>query len=130
MAIRRPGPGKWLYYQLGGTLPERYQDWVLHDTTCSTWVLRVVLRGMLPIVPLAAALLLVLRWASGSWPLAAGSVLLGVLVVLRIVLTGSVETVDARLTRHGFPPGHGSAVRGQLDAEAAERYRRTWRGES
>jgi len=127
MAITRPNPAWWLYYQYGGTLPERYREWVLHDATCSTWVLRVCLRGLLHIAPLAALLLAGLVWAGGSWPLAAGSVLLGLLVVLRIVLTGSVETVDARLNRHGFPPGHGSAVRSRMDAEAAERYRKAWR---
>ncbi|MCA1190529.1 MULTISPECIES: DUF5313 family protein [Saccharopolyspora] len=129
MAIERPGPVRWLYYQYGGTLPPTYRDWVLRDATCSTWVLRVCLRGLLHVLPLIALLFGVLWWAGGSWPIALGSVLLGVLVVLRIVLTSSVESVDARLARHGFPPGHASAVRSQLDADAAARYRATWRGE-
>ncbi|MEU6131952.1 DUF5313 family protein [Saccharopolyspora sp. NPDC047091] len=129
MAIERPGPLRWLYYQYGGTLPAAYREWVLRDATCSTWVLRVCVRGLLHVLPLIALVFAVLWWAGGSWPIALGSVLLGVLVVLRIVLTSSVESVDARLARHGFPPGHGSAVRSRMDAEAAARYRATWRGE-
>lgn len=129
VAIDRPNPLLWLYYQYGGTLPERYRDWVLHDATCRTWVLRVCVRGMLFIAPLAAVLLIALYWMSGSWALALGPVLLGLLVVLRIVLTSSVESVDARLNRHGFPPGHGSAVRGRMDEQAAERYRAIYRAD-
>ncbi|MCX2730247.1 DUF5313 family protein [Saccharopolyspora sp. NFXS83] len=129
MGIKRPNPAWWLYYQYGGTLPEPYREWVLRDATCSTWVLRVCVRGMLHVLPLVALMFGGLYWAGGSWPIALGSVLLGVLVVLRIVLTSSVESVDARLSRHGFPPGHASAVRNRMDAEAAARYRAVWRGE-
>ncbi|MFR9729769.1 DUF5313 family protein [Saccharopolyspora sp. MS10] len=127
MSFTRPGPGWWIYYQYGGTLPERFRDWVLHDATCPSWVLRVCVRGLLHVLPLTALVLAVLWWAGGSWPIALGAVLLGVLVVLRIVLTSSVESVDARLSRHGFPPGHGAAVRGRMDADAAARYRAVWR---
>ncbi|MDA3630569.1 DUF5313 family protein [Saccharopolyspora oryzae] len=127
MSIERPGPARWLYYQLGGRLPERYRDWVLHDATCRTWVLRVLVRGLIPIVPLGAVLFVALGVFGGAWPIAAGALLLGLLVVARIVLTNSVDSVDSRLVRYGFPPGHASAVRRQRDADAAERYKAVWR---
>ncbi|GAA0535878.1 hypothetical protein GCM10011581_24580 [Saccharopolyspora subtropica] len=127
MPGKRPNPVMWLYYQFGGTLPERHREWVLHDGTCRTWLLRVLLRGLLQIAPLAAVVFVGLGVFGGSWPIAAGALLLGLLVVARIVLTSAVDNVDARLVRHGYPPGHGSAVRRQRDAEAAERYRAVWR---
>ncbi|MGP4016974.1 DUF5313 family protein [Saccharopolyspora sp. 5N708] len=127
MSGKRPNPVRWLYYQYGGTLPQRYREWVLHDATCKTWVLRVLLRCLIQILPLGAVLFVGLGVLGGSWPIAAGALLLGILVVVRIVLTSSVDSVDARLVRYGYPPGHGSAVRRQRDAEAAERYRAIWR---
>lgn len=127
MSRRRPNPAQWLYYQYGGTLPTAYREWVLHDTTCRTWVLRVAVRGLVQIAPLAVVLLVGLGLLGGSWPLAMGSVLLGVLVMLRISLTNSVDSVNARLTRYGYPHGHASAVRNRMDEDAAERYRATWR---
>ncbi|MEV0088100.1 DUF5313 family protein [Saccharopolyspora sp. NPDC003752] len=127
MPVKRPNPGWWLYYQFGGRLPERYREWVLRDATCKSWVLRVLVRGLLQIAPLGAALFVGFGVLGGSWPIAGGALLLGVLVVARIVLTSAVDNVDARLVRYGYPPGHGSAVRRQRDADAAERYRAVWR---
>lgn len=127
MAIRRPNPALWLYYQYSGKLPAEYREWVLRDGTCKTWMLRVFIRGLVQITPLAIVMLVGLVLYGGSWPLALGSVLLGILVVVRISLTSSVESVDARLATHGYPPGHGSAVRSRMDEAAAERYRAVWR---
>ncbi|WP_406691108.1 DUF5313 family protein [Saccharopolyspora sp. ID03-671] len=123
----RPGPLRWIAYQYGRRLPDQYRDWVLHDATCRTWVLRVLIRGLLQIAPLGVLLFVGLGVLGGAWPIAAGALLLGVLVVARIVLTSSVDSVDSRLAKYGFPPGHGSAVRRQRDAAAAERYRAVWR---
>lgn len=125
--MSRPGLVWWLQYQFGATLPRRYRDWVLHDGTCRTWVLRVLVRGLVQIAPLAVVLFVGLGMLGGSWPIAAGAMLLGILVVVRIVLTNSVDGVDARLVQHGFPPGHGAAVRRQRDVAAAERYAAVWR---
>ncbi|GAA4616414.1 DUF5313 family protein [Saccharopolyspora hordei] len=127
MSVKRPGPVRWLSYQFGGRLPEQYRDWVLHDATCRTWVLRVVVRGLVQVAPLGIVLFAALGLLGGAWPIAAGALLLGLLVVVRIVLTNSVDSVDARLVRYGFPPGHGSAVRRQRDADAAARYAAVWR---
>ena len=120
MAGRRPNPIRWLYYQYGGTLPARYRDWVLHETTCRTWLLRVVLRAFVQMAPIMAVLVIFLRgMLGGQWPLVLGSIGLGVLVFLRIALTMAADSADHRLMRYGYPAGHGSAVR-QRAARARE----------
>lgn len=127
----RPNPLLWLFYQYGGRLPARYRDWVLHDATCRSWLARKLLRVFVQLVPVFAGLLVVLGLVGGSWPIALGSILLGVLVSLRFAVANAMESVDARLVRYGFPSGHGSALRRAADAEAnadeAERYREKWR---
>ena len=127
--MKRPNPALWLYYQYGGTLPAAYRDWVLHDATCRTWLLRVVVRGIVQVLPFAALLLGLLVAFGGALAPALGAGLLGVLVVVRIALTSSVESVDGRLVACGFPAGHGAAVRARRSEEAAELYRATWRRE-
>ncbi|HEX3781647.1 MAG TPA: DUF5313 family protein [Pseudonocardiaceae bacterium] len=131
MAIRRPNPLLWVYYSYGGRLPDRYRDWVLHDGTCRTWLLRVFARGFVQVLPVAVVLLAAFLVFGGSWPLAVGAVVLGLLGMLRFVLTYSVESVNGRLTRYGFPPGYGTAMRKQRyraeHADEARRYRARWR---
>jgi hypothetical protein len=120
MARARPNPVLWLYYQYGGTLPAKYREWVLHDGTCRTWFLRVVLRGLVQLTPIMALLVIILRGVlGGPWPLVLGSILLGVLVYLRFTLTVSVDSVESRLVRHGYPAGHGTTMRHQA-AKARE----------
>lgn len=131
--VTRPNPVLWLYFQYGGRLPDRYRDWVLHDATCRTWLARMLLRTVVWLAPAFAALLVVLALVGGSWAIALGSVLLGVLVSLRFTLANAMESVDARLVRYGFPPGHASALRRRRDADAQaeeeRRYREQWRGD-
>lgn len=130
---RRPNPALWVYYQFGGRLPDRHRDWVLHDATSRTWLARVLLRVLVQLAPLFAVLLVVLSGREGSWPIALGAILLGVLVSLRIAVANAMESVDARLAKYGFPPGHASALRRLADAEAnadeAARYQDRWRGD-
>lgn len=131
MAIRRPPPWWWVYYQYGGRLPDRYREWVLHDGTCRTWLARVVLRGLVMVAPVVIALFLGFGLLGGSWYLALGAVALGVLVSARYALSYSVESVDSRLARHGYPLGYGTATRQaahQREAAAdAARYQAAWR---
>lgn len=130
MASKRPNPLLWLYFQYGGRLPARYRDWVLHDGTCRTWLLRVFLRTLVQLAPLFAVLLLILLQFGGAWPIALGAILLGVLVSLRFALANAVESVDARLSRYGYPAGHGTAVRrlahAAANADEEARYREKW----
>lgn len=122
MTGRRPNPLLWLYYQYGGKLPNTYREWVLHDSTARTWLLRVVLRAFLRLAPFLAGVALLLRAVlNGPWPLILGSLLLGVLVYLRFVLTLAQDGTDSRLTRYGYPPGHGTAVRAAAEKERERR---------
>lgn len=128
---KRPNPALWVYYQYGGRLPQKYRDWVLHDATCRSWLLRVVLRGLVQAAPFLVGLYLALGFLGGAWGIAAAAILLGVLVGARIVLTSAADSVDARLVHYGYPSGHGSATRRRRheDAKAAEaaRYAARWR---
>lgn len=127
----RPHPLWWVYYQYNGRLPDRYRDWVVHDVTCRTWLLRVFVRGLVMVAPVAAALFTLLLWLGHSWPLALGSIVLGLLVNLRYSLSYSEESANSRLVRHGFPPGHATALRAQRyeaeHAAEADRYRAAYR---
>jgi len=129
--VRRPNPLRWLYYQYNGKLPNRYRDWVVHDVTCRTWLLRVFVRGLVMVAPVVAVLFALLLWLGHSWPLAAGSIVLGLLVNLRYSLSYSEESANSRLVRYGFPPGHATAIRAEryeaAHAAEAERYRATYR---
>lgn len=131
--MRRPNPVLWLYFQFGGRLPDRYRDWVLHDATCGTWLVRVLIRTLVWLAPAFAVLLVVLVLAGGSWPIALGSILLGILVSFRLAMANASESVDARLAKYGFPPGHGSTTRrdrnADANAEEERRYREQWRSD-
>jgi hypothetical protein len=131
MAVRRPNPLLWMYYCYGGRLPDRCRDWVLHDGTCRTWLVRVFVRGFVQVLPVAVILLIAFLVFGGSWPLAVGAVVLGLLGMLRFVLTYSVESVNSRLASYGFPPGYGTTMRKRRyqaeHADEAERYRARWR---
>lgn len=132
MAIKRPNPVLWVWYQYRGKLPDTYRDWVLHDATCKTWWLRVLVRGLVQIAPVCAVLFAALMiFGNGSWGLAVGSVVLGVLVSVRYTMTNCNESVDLRLRNHGFPPEYGSFARKQRDKAEREaeqaRYDARWR---
>jgi hypothetical protein len=129
--VKRPNPALWVYYQYSGRLPARYREWVLHDGTCRTWLLRVFVRGLVMVAPVVAVLFAVLLVLGHSWPLAAGSIVLGLLVNLRYSLSYSEESVDSRLVRQGYPAGYGAATRGAryeaAHADEARRYRAAYR---
>lgn len=132
MAIRRPNPVLWLSYQYRGKLPMKYRDWVLHDGICRTWLLRVLIRGLVQVAPLVIIVFAgLVAFGDGSVFLAVGSVVLGILVSIRYALSYAEESVNYRLARHGFPPGHGSRLRREAyqaaHADEAEQYQATWR---
>jgi hypothetical protein len=131
MAVKRPNPLLWLYFVYGGRLPDRYRDWVLHVATSRTWLVRAFARGLVQMAPVLIALLAGLVVFGGSWPLALGSTLLGLLVALRIILAFAQDNVDARLVQHGFPPGHATKIRrgryAAAEAAKAAQYRETWK---
>jgi hypothetical protein len=117
---------RWLWYAVGGGLPERYATWVLHDTTCSTWLVRHLLRSLvllaLPIVAVALFL-----------PASPGIRLLIALTAggcgLMFQVVHTIETTERRVIRAGFPPGTAEATRHQrsVDAQRAANERRRLR---
>ena len=55
---RRPDPLRWIWYAFGGTLGQRYRQWVLQDLTGPTRWERQIARAVLQVAPLAVVLLL------------------------------------------------------------------------
>jgi hypothetical protein len=51
MVMRRPNPVQWVRYAYGGRLPDRYREWVLHDATSRTWLLRFALKIVVEALP-------------------------------------------------------------------------------
>jgi hypothetical protein len=112
---RRPNALQWFWYSLGGRLPARYNDWVLHDTTTRTWALRHVLRaGVQLAIPIALVLLLV----PGAFWIRGMAALGGILLALFFSVAYMVETTENRVKRAGYPAGTAGAVR---DRAARER---------
>lgn len=107
---RRPGPLRWCWYSLGGSLPSRFDGWVLHDITCRTWALRQVLRSLLVLSPLIAVVLIVPP--APLW-IRALSALGGVIMALIFSVGYIVETTEHRLKKAGYPVGTGERIRAE-----------------
>lgn len=128
MAVRRPDPARWLWYASGGRLPERFAPWVLHDTTCRTWVLRHVIRAVVQIAPIVIAIIV---FVPGPIWLRVMCALGGTIMGLIFSISYAHETAEHRLVKAGYPPGTGPATRAERtadkDAAAAERYAARYR---
>ncbi len=107
-APARPGVLHWLWYALGGGLPDRYRDWVLHDTTTRTWVLRHLLRAA---VQLAVPIGLVLLLVPGEFWIRGMAALGGVFLALFFSIAYMPEATESRVKRAGYPPGTAAAAR-------------------
>ncbi len=128
MGVRRPDPARWLWYAYGGSLPERYAPWVLHDTTCRTWALRHVVRAMVQIAPIVIAIIV---FVPGPLWLRVMCALGGSIMGLIFSISYAHETAEHRLVKAGYPRGTGPARRAERtadkDAAAAERYAARYR---
>ncbi|MEI4274093.1 DUF5313 family protein [Klenkia sp. LSe6-5] len=111
----RPGPLRWLWYALGGALPERHRTWVLHDTTTRTWALRHLARAA---VQLAIPVALVLTLVPGPFWIRAMAALGGVALGLIFSIAYMPETTEHRLVKAGYPAGTAHAAH-----EAAQKQR-------
>jgi hypothetical protein len=112
MGMTRPGPAQWVRYTFGGRLPDRYRDWVLHDTTDRGWLVRFALRVVVEALPWLVVVFLVLTLFTPlpvGWTLGALAMALG--LSLFFTLTSADELTEARLVKHGFAPGTGKARR-------------------
>ncbi|MFB9930476.1 DUF5313 family protein [Amycolatopsis halotolerans] len=110
--MKRPGPVRWLHYVYGGVLPDEYREWVLHDATARTWVLRFAFRIFVEALPWLIAGYVVLTLVT---PMPAGMIiaalLISLLLSLFLTVTSADELAEVRLAKHGFPPGAGKEVR-------------------
>ncbi len=126
----RPGPLRWLWYALGGALPPRYREWVLHDVTARTWWVRQIARALLvQALPVALVVGLLIP---GSPVIRLMAVLGGVFVAMIYVVAFLDEAVEHRALKAGYPRGFAKGLRDaatQPERDAAarrydERYRR------
>jgi hypothetical protein len=124
----RPGLLWIVWYVLGGGLPARHREWVLHDVSCDRWALRHFLRAFAQISVAAPIVYVVMPgpvWARAC------AVLLGFLVGMQYSLWFLDGSVERRARRAGYPPEAVKEARAALHAEesaAAEaRYVERWR---
>jgi hypothetical protein len=116
----RPGPLRWLRYAVGGGLPPRYREWVLHDVTARTWWLRQLARALVLALPVGVVVGLLIP---GSPGIRVAAVLGGLLVTGIYVVAFIDEAVEHRSVKAGFPYGYAKAVREQREV-AEQRPRR------
>ena len=127
--FERPGVLRWFGYALGTGLPPRYREWVLHDVTTRTWLLRHIARVTVQLAPIAVLLFVLIP--GEAW-IRALAVLGGLLLGYFYAFAYMYETVEHRAVKAGWPLGTAAARRDapkqHLKDEAArlyaERYRR------
>lgn len=132
----RPAAHRWVWYALGGRLPERHRSWVLHDTTTGSWWLRHIARSL---VQMALPIALVLTLLPAPWGLRAATAGGGVVLALIFSLAYMFETTENRVVKAGHPAGTAQAARDRTGlvgrqqetqrkraaaAKRADRYRR------
>jgi hypothetical protein len=93
---------------MGGGLPDRYREWVLHDTTTRTWVWRHILRAA---VQLAVPIGLVLLLVPGEFWIRGMAALGGVFLAMFFSIAYMPEATESRVKRAGYPPGTAAATR-------------------
>jgi uncharacterized protein DUF5313 len=106
--IVRPAPHRWLWYALGGRLPERNRGWVLHDTTTHSWWLRHIARSLLQ---MAIPIVLVMLLLPAPWQLRAAAAGGGVFLGMIFSLAYMNETTEHRVVKAGYPAGTAQATR-------------------
>lgn len=106
--IVRPAPHRWLWYALGGRLPERHRGWVLFDTTTGTWGLRHVARMLVQMsIPIALIMIFLPAPLGLRAAVAGGGIFLGLIYSLAYM----PETTENRVVKAGYPAGIATAVR-------------------
>jgi hypothetical protein len=113
--MKRPGPLRWLRYAFGGGLPPEYSEWVLHDTTTPTWLLRHSARFLLNLSPLIAAILIFLPGPIG---LRIGCVAVGIAASVALSFGWVVEIADRRAVKAGYPGGLAERTRTRRGEDA------------
>ncbi|SRR6266511_465796 len=112
MKMQRPGPVRWIRYVYGARLPDRYREWVLHDATARTWLLRFAVRVCFEALPwLAGAFVLLVTLTPAPVAMVLPALVLSLFLSLFFTMTSADELAEVRLTKHGFPRGTGKRVR-------------------
>lgn len=108
----RPNAVQWVRYAYGGRLPDRYRDWVLHDTTSRHWLWRFVLRIVVETLPwLIIGFTLLVLLTPLPVGLVLGALAIALVTSLYFTVTSADELTEARLVKHGFRAGTGKQVR-------------------
>jgi hypothetical protein len=117
-AVVRPAPHRWIWYALGGGLPDRNRGWVLHDTTTGTWWLRHIARSL---VQVAIPIALVMTFLPAGWGLRAAAAGGGLALALFYSLAYMPETTENRVVKAGYPAGTATAHRERAGLGRAQR---------
>lgn len=123
MNAARPGPVQRIGYLLGRPLPESMRDWVARDITGPGHIRRYLLRGLIPLVPIAVALC----FLPASWMVRAGMVLLLAipLIYFQVALMGIYRR--HLLRNNGLDPRLADKVKIIRLEEAQARYQQQHR---
>jgi hypothetical protein len=111
----RPGLRLFLWYSIGGSLPARYNTWVLHDVTCRTWWVRHFARVFALITPPLVAFYLLFVPTFGAPAAYAGICLAGTLFLAGMIYI--LIDSDRRAVRAGYPPDYAARLRSRRASE-------------
>ncbi len=111
----RPSLRLVVWYSIGGSLPARYNTWVLHDVTSRTWVLRHFARVFAIITPISVAFFVFLVPTYGAPAAYCGICLAGTLFIAG--LTTILIDTDRRAVRAGYPSDYAGRLRSQRATE-------------
>jgi len=115
----RPNPVLWFWYVYWGPLPRRHAIWVLYDATCSTWIVRHVLR-LLVATSLPVAAIAIFLPADGhvrAWTAFGAGI-----CALFLTVPWINESTEYRVVKAGYDWRVVSALRAKRD-EIAQRLR-------
>ena len=107
-APERPGAFRWLWYAITGRLIPRYHAWAFNDLTCRTWPLRHLARLLVPAVPVAALLTVLLP---GPLSVRITAAVTGMVIGLLYSFVFLHESTDRRAVKLGYPSGAVEAAR-------------------
>ncbi|WP_436500135.1 DUF5313 family protein [Actinokineospora sp. HUAS TT18] len=110
--MERPGPMRWLWYAIGGTLPARYRHWVLWDLTSPRWVFRHMARAAVLLSPWWLLLLV-----PGPWSLRFSMVALALITGFYFSMSFMEDAAERRLIKHGYPAGLNRRIREESTPE-------------
>jgi Family of unknown function (DUF5313) len=112
--LRRPTLGRLVWYCFGGSLPSENHSWVLHDVTCSTWILRHFARWTMVIAPLFLLYIALMPMPFGTRMFTGVTFALGIYVMSTVFIL--IDT-DRRAVRAGYAHSEPQAVRSKNSVE-------------